>query len=44
MHEEMEAYQDERSEVWHESDRGEAFQERIDALTEIIENLDNLTT
>ncbi len=41
---EMEAYRDERSETWHDSERGEAFQERLDTLTDIIESLDDLAT
>ncbi len=41
---EMTTYQDERSETWQDSERGEAFQERLDTLTEIIENLDELAT
>jgi hypothetical protein len=40
--EEMEAYQDERSETWLESERGEAFQERLDAVESIIGELDEL--
>ncbi len=44
MLDEMEGYQDERSDAWQESERGEAFQERVDALTEIVENLDDLAT
>jgi hypothetical protein len=42
MLDEMEAYQDERSETWQESERGEAFNERIDALESIIGELDEL--
>ncbi len=41
---EMEAYQGERSDTWQESDKGEAFQERLDALTETLESLDDLAT
>jgi hypothetical protein len=40
----MTTYQDERSEAWQDSERGEAFQERLDTLTEIVENLDDLAT
>ncbi len=40
MLDEMEAYQDERSETWQESERGESFQERIQALESIIAELD----
>jgi hypothetical protein len=42
MLDEMEAYRDERSETWLESERGEAFNERIDALESIIGELDEL--
>ncbi len=42
MLDEMEAYRDERSETWHESERGESFQERIEALESIIAELDEL--
>ncbi len=31
---EMQAYFDDRSETWQESDKGEAFQERIEALAD----------
>ncbi len=44
MLDEMTTYQDERSEAWQDSERGEAFQERLDTLTEIVENLDDLAT
>jgi hypothetical protein len=42
MLDEMEAYRDERSEAWQESERGEPFNERIDALESIIGELDEL--
>ncbi len=42
MLDEMEAYQDERSEAWQESERGESFQERIEALETVIAELDEL--
>jgi hypothetical protein len=42
MLDEMKAYRDERSDTWQESDRGEAFNERIDALESIIGELDEL--
>jgi hypothetical protein len=44
MLDEMEAYQGERSEAWQESDKGEAFQERVDAVTELLDGLDDLAT
>jgi hypothetical protein len=42
MIEEMEAYRDERSETWQDSERGESFQERIEALETVITELDEL--
>ncbi len=42
MLDEMEAYRDERSDTWQESERGEAFQERLDAVTELLDGLDEL--
>ncbi len=44
MHEEMEAYQGERSEEWQDSERGEAFQTRLDTVTELLDSLDELAT
>jgi hypothetical protein len=44
VHEEMIAYFDERSEIWQESDRGTAHQERIDTLEELLGVLDELAT
>lgn len=40
VHHEMEDYYQERSESWQESERGEVFTERMDALDEIIEMLE----
>lgn len=34
VQEEMEAYSEQRSEAWHASERGEAFQERLEGLRE----------
>jgi hypothetical protein len=42
MLDEMEAYRDERSDTWQESERGEAFQERMDTLEGFIGELDEL--
>lgn len=39
---EMEEYCDERSEAWQESERGEAHQERMDALRQMVEALDEV--
>jgi hypothetical protein len=39
---EMQHYYDDRTEIWQESDKGNAFQERTDALTEIQDQVSNL--
>jgi len=39
---EREAYFDDRSDQWQESDKGDAFQERSDAIADILTNLDDL--
>ncbi len=39
---EMQAYYDERSETWQESNKAEALQERTDALQGIVDELDQL--
>lgn len=36
---EMEAYADERSEAWEESEHGESFRETLEAVTELAEAL-----
>ena len=41
---EMVAYFDERSEVWQESDRGTAHQERIDTLEELLTTLEEIAS
>jgi hypothetical protein len=41
---EMEAYFDDRSETWQESEKAEDFHERLDAVREICDALDNLPT
>lgn len=40
---EMAAYYDDRSAEWQDGEKGEAFQEKIDALTEAVEKLNDLT-
>jgi hypothetical protein len=40
--EEMQSYFEERSEAWVESEKGEAFQERMDALDTLLEELNSL--
>jgi hypothetical protein len=40
IHREMDDYHQERSEPWRDSDQGEAFLERMDALEEIIDSLE----
>lgn len=42
LRDEMENYHSERSESWQESERGEAFGDRIQALDEILSALDEL--
>lgn len=39
---EMETYHDQRSENWRDSERGEAFAEMIEAMTEIVAALRDL--
>jgi hypothetical protein len=43
MADEMQAYYDERSEKWQESDKDDAMQERMDALQSIVTDLDTLS-
>jgi hypothetical protein len=40
--EEREAYYNDRSDAWKESDKADAFQERTDAIAEILNALDDL--
>jgi len=40
---EMEQYYDERSEAWQESERGEAFAERLRAVQELLDGLEELS-
>ena len=42
VHGEMESYFQDRSESWQEGERGEAFQEKKDALEEVIGALEEL--
>jgi len=39
---EMQEYFDERSEAWRESEKGNAFQERIEALESILDELGSI--
>ena len=41
-HTEMEAYSEERSESWHESDKAERFAERTDLIGEAVDAVDNI--
>lgn len=41
---EMDGYYQERSEAWQEGERGEAFLERMDSLSEIIDLLEAMNT
>jgi hypothetical protein len=40
--EEMQTYSEERSEKWHEGDTADTFHERLDQVSEIQEQLDDL--
>lgn len=42
VHDEMAGYYEERSEVWQESDRGTAHQERVEILEELLTTLEEL--
>ena len=42
MHDEMEAYYEERSEAWQESEKGDAFLERIEATKEAVSSVEEL--
>ena len=44
VEQEMNAYYDERSETWKDGETGETFQERLDALSEVHEQIENLLT
>jgi hypothetical protein len=41
--EEMQAYYDDRSDAWKESDRGETFAERQEAIANLVSELELLT-
>ena len=43
IRDEMQAYSDDRSEAWQESEAGEQLHENIDKITELIEMFDDLT-
>ena len=40
---EMRDYYDERTETWQESERGEQFQERLDALEELLSQFEQIS-
>jgi hypothetical protein len=42
LKDEMESYQADRSDNWQQSERGEAFQEKLDLLQEAMEALDSI--
>jgi hypothetical protein len=42
VHDEMAGYYEDRSEVWQESDRGTAHQERVEILEELLTTLEEL--
>lgn len=41
-HDEMEAYFEERSEEWQESDRGDELKDRIEAIESLLSELENV--
>lgn len=41
-HQEMQDYYDERSESWQDCEKGEAFLERLDTVSDVIDSLDEL--
>jgi hypothetical protein len=43
LHQEMQAYQEQRSEAWQESDRGQAMAERIELLEALIADVEDLS-
>jgi len=42
LRDEMEAYYSERTETWQESERGEACQERLQSLTDLLGSVEEL--
>ncbi len=42
MRDEMQGYFDDRSEAWQESEKAEAFQERIDAIDGLLDQIDGV--
>ena len=44
VHSEMEDYQSGRSDQWQESERGEAFADRVEALANVISEVDSFAT
>ena len=43
IRDESASYYDDRSEAWQEGDRGEAHAERVEALTEIVDGLEQIS-
>jgi hypothetical protein len=43
IRDESASYYDDRSEAWQEGDRGEVHAERVEALTQIVEGLEDLS-
>jgi len=43
-HAEMESYYDNRSEFWQEDQRGEDFKEKVEALEELLESMEQLVS
>jgi hypothetical protein len=44
VQQEMQAYYDQRSDNWQDGDKGDAFQERLEAIGEAIAQVDELLT
>ena len=43
IRDESASYYDDRSEAWQEGDRGEVHAERVEALTEIVDGLEQIS-
>lgn len=41
-HDEMQAYYDDRSELWQQGERADALQERLDAVAQLLDDLEAL--
>lgn len=44
LHQELQSYQEQRSEAWQESDRGQAMAQRIESLEALIADTEELST